>query len=163
VGVHSASGDVYVETVTGNLDAKLSSGDLLVDEVTGDGGAHSASGDVTIGGVGGDLRITTASGDVRVSRCAGSATARTASGDIILDRVHRGEVKANTASGDVQIGVQRGTGVWLDLSTVSGSTTTDLAIADDQPEQPRDTKVTLRVRTASGDIRVRRADLAPAA
>jgi hypothetical protein len=164
VSVGSASGDVYVESVNGDLHAKLTSGDLLVDEVAGQGSTHAASGDVTIGAVTGDLHATTASGDVRVAKCAGSATVRTASGDIALDWVHQGEVKANSASGDVQIGVQRGTGVWLDLNTVSGSTTTDLALADGEP-QPASTdgQVTLRVRTASGDIRVRRADLAPAA
>jgi hypothetical protein len=164
VAVGSASGDVYVERVDGELDAKLTSGDLLVDEVTGRGKAHAASGDLTIGAVAGEFTATTASGDVRVARCAASATVRTASGDVALEHVQQGEVRVNSASGDVQVGVQRGTGVWLDLNTVSGSTSTDLTLADGEP-QPAATQsqVTLRVRTASGDIRVRRTDLAPAA
>jgi hypothetical protein len=159
--VATASGDVVVEEVAGGLTANLTSGDLRVDRVAGDLEAHTASGDLTIGEVGGDVAATTASGDVRVRSGGGSVTARTASGDVAVESVHRGEVKVTSASGDVRIDVRRGMGVWLDLNTVSGSTTTELAMGD-APAETTGAQVTLLVRTVSGDIRVGRAELAPA-
>jgi DUF4097 and DUF4098 domain-containing protein YvlB len=158
--VRSASGDISLQEVAGALTANLSSGDLRADRIAGAVEAHCASGDVAIGAVGGDLTIVTASGDVRVGGCAGSATVRTASGDVALDRVEPGTVQVTTASGDVRVGVPSGTAVWLDVNTVSGTTSTDLDMTG--PPESGQAQLNLRLRTVSGDIEVRRAALAPA-
>lgn len=157
--VHTASGDVRLDEVAGDLSATVSSGDLSAERIVGAAVTHSASGDVRIGEVGGELSATTASGDVRVVRVGGSLTARTASGDVTVDAVDRGEVRVHTVSGDVRVGVQRGTRVWLDLDTTSGRTTTELDHADAPPEAAggEGGQLSLRVRTVSGDIKVGRA------
>jgi hypothetical protein len=62
-----------------------------------------------------------------------------------------------TASGDVSVGVAAGTGVWLDLNTASGSTTSDLAMGGGPSEGVREAALEVRIRTASGDIDVHRA------
>jgi DUF4097 and DUF4098 domain-containing protein YvlB len=85
--------------------------------------------------------------------------ATTASGDIEVGMVRRGQTDLRTASGDVEVGVAAGTGVWLDVNTSSGKTRNDLTM---NPETATDVAgraaatLELRVRTASGDITIRR-------
>ena len=50
-------------------------------------------------------------------------SAVSASGDVTVRDAARGEVICKSTSGDVAIGVRKGTLVWLDLTTVSGRTT----------------------------------------
>jgi Putative adhesin len=149
-----ASGDASVERVAGDAQFKAASGDLTVDGVGGSLRMHSGSGDLRIGDVTGDVAVESASGDISIGRVGGSVQARTASGDIDVGRLSRGEAVFQSASGDVTVGVAAGTGVWLDLNTASGSTTSDLTMGGEAAQQ---TGLQLRVRTASGDIHVRRA------
>ena len=67
----------------------------------------------------------------------------------------RGSVTLETASGGLEVGVRRGTAVWLDLNTVAGRVTNEL---DDTsgPGDATDT-VEVRARTYVGNIVVRRA------
>jgi len=153
---------VVLGEVAGTLSATLSSGDLRVDRIAGDFVGHTASGDLTVGPIDREVTATTASGDVRLGDCGGSVAARTASGDISVDSVQSGDIKIHSASGDVRIGVRPGTGVWLDLNSASGATRSELAVADAPAAEPTGSTVTLRVRTASGDILVRRAQPTPA-
>jgi DUF4097 and DUF4098 domain-containing protein YvlB len=153
--VRTGSGDVTVDHITGELSVKTGSGDLQVGRVSGQLTANSGSGDMVIRSATGVVVATTASGDLVIDEAHTSLTVRTASGDIALRSVRSGEVVANSASGDVTIGVPRGTGVWLDLNTVSGSTASNLDMAGDQPRG--DTQLTLRVQTVSGDISINRA------
>lgn len=158
--IHTASGDVRLDEVAGDLSATVSSGDVSAERIAGAAVTHSASGDVRIGEVGGDLSANTASGDVRVASVGGSLNARTASGDVTVDTVQRGEVRVHTVSGDVRVGVLRGTRIWLDLDTTSGRTTTDLDHSDAPPEAADGVEggqVSLRVRTVSGNIQIGRA------
>src|SRR5690606_12463897 len=90
---------------------------------------------------------------------AAAAHVRTASGDVQLGSVHGDQVDVVTASGDVSVGVPAGTGVWLDITTASGSTHSDLAMSGEAP--PNGAKLALTVRTASGDIHIHRSPLAP--
>jgi hypothetical protein len=159
--LNGASGDMSVEHVTGNVTANTASGDLRLGRVDGDLKVNGASGDMTIGYVGGEVGAHSASGDILIDRPAGSVRAVTASGDIRIGTAANGSVHVNSASGDVSIGVLAGTGVWLDLTSMSGDTRTDLTM----PEGGDQSAATLhlQVRTASGDIGVHRADVHTAA
>jgi hypothetical protein len=68
--------------------------------------------------------------------------------------VRRGAVRVDTVSGAASVGVAAGTGVWLDLRTLSGSTSSDLNPGDQAPPTGHDLE--LQVRTVSGDIDVHR-------
>jgi len=149
---HTASGDVTAASVTGRLQAETASGDVRVDE-TGPAEIRTASGDVRLTRARDDVSVRTASGDVTVGSAAGSVTAMTASGDFRLAGVARGSTHVSTASGDVVIGVNPGVGVYLDLSSVTGSVTSQLA----ESEPSDDVALEVRCRTASGDIRIIRA------
>jgi hypothetical protein len=153
--VSTASGDVTLEHVAGAFGLQSASGDLRLDRVDGPLVLSTASGDAAIGHCSGDVDVQTASGDLVLSRADGSVHARTASGDVRVDAVRRGEVRLSTASGDVQVGVAAGTRVWLDLATLSGSTRNGLTMGTDPPANG-DVELTLRIRTASGDIKLHR-------
>jgi DUF4097 and DUF4098 domain-containing protein YvlB len=130
--LQSASGAVRVGTVHGPLDLRSASGSLEVDRVTGDCTARSASGPITIGGADGDV------------------TARSASGRIRVREAHRGTVDVHSTSGSVEVGVRRGTLVWLDVASTCGRVSSDLA----GDEAGDGAALTLRARTVSGSVSV---------
>jgi DUF4097 and DUF4098 domain-containing protein YvlB len=92
-----------------------------------------------------------------VRSAAGSLRASTASGGVEIGSLRRGEAVIKTASGDVQVGVAPGSAVWMDLSSASGRSISDLTATGDAPPTDGPVELELRVRTASGNIRVRRA------
>jgi DUF4097 and DUF4098 domain-containing protein YvlB len=151
----TASGDVSVDHLTGDVSLKSASGDMQISRVDGGLRINGASGDFVLGQVGGDLSAKLASGDLSVDRIGGPAKATTASGDVTVGTAVAGLVQINTASGDVSVGVTPGTAVWLDLSSLSGDTNTDLAMPDSGGTESAAT-LTVKVRTASGDIDVHR-------
>jgi DUF4097 and DUF4098 domain-containing protein YvlB len=152
---HTASGDVTAASVTGRVQAETSSGDVRLDE-TGPAQIRTASGGVRLARARDDVSVRTASGDVNLASAAGSVSAITASGDVRLARVARGSTEVSTASGDTVIGVASGVGVYLDLSSVVGSITSQL----DETGPSDDVALQVRCRSASGDIRITRATVA---
>ena len=118
--------------------------------------------------------VRTASGDVTASRVAGATVdqrrqrRRQPSADAFgpvraQHRLRRHPDRRGPRPGTPrelrlgrrQVGVPIGTRVWLDLSTMSGSTRSDLDMTG-QPSVADGPTTTLRVRTMSGDIRIRR-------
>jgi DUF4097 and DUF4098 domain-containing protein YvlB len=67
-----------------------------------------------------------------------------------------GNVAAHSVSGDVTIGVRRGSKVHLDCNTVSGDTSSELELTADAPDG-EGPLLELRAKTVSGDIRITRA------
>ncbi|GLZ00609.1 DUF4097 family beta strand repeat-containing protein [Actinoplanes sp. NBRC 103695] len=158
--VKIASGDVRLDDVTGDALIESASGDLTVGRVGGSLRGSSASGDLRIGDVNGDVSAESASGDITIRGAGTGAAVKTASGDIEVGTLRAGEARINSASGDVKVGVLAGTGVWLDVSTASGKTRNELSMGGDAPgATPESTgaQLELRIRTASGDITIRRA------
>jgi DUF4097 and DUF4098 domain-containing protein YvlB len=157
--VDLASADAVIEEVAGDAQLKAASGDLTVGRVGGGLRINSASGDLRAGDVIGDVAADSASGDIAVRSVGGSVKASSASGDIEVGVVRRGEARLRTASGDVEVGVAAGTGVWLDVSTASGTTRNELSMTGDGTVatggEPAAT-LALRIRTASGDVHIRR-------
>lgn len=159
-----ASADVDVAEVTGDAHLDAASGDIAVGRVGGGLRVKSASGALHIGDVTGDVIAETASGNIRTGALDGSVKAGSASGDIEIGRLRHGRASVKTASGDVQVGVAAGCGVWMDLNTASGRSTSDLTATGDTPPGTDGGSLELRVRTASGNIHVHRvADVAKAA
>ncbi|OLB73689.1 MAG: hypothetical protein AUI14_25540 [Actinobacteria bacterium 13_2_20CM_2_71_6] len=157
--VETASGDIAVGHVAGQLRISSASGDVRVDRVDGQLSVDTASGDIVIGSTGGELAVSTASGDLTVAQAEASVRAQSASGDLRFGAVRRGTVRIHTASGDVRVGVPAGTSVWLDLVTASGSTRSDLDYLGDAGPAGGTPDLNLHVRTASGDIELRRVNV----
>jgi hypothetical protein len=67
-------------------------------------------------------------------------------------------------SGDVRVGVGRGTRVWIDAGTVSGDLGSELGLDDAEPDTDDSTAsgpvVPLQLKTVSGDVSIVRASWA---
>ena len=164
VRLESASGDVDLAEATGDVALEAASGDLTVGRVGGSLRAKSSSGDLHIGDVTHDVNAETASGNIRTGAIDGSARAYTASGDIEIGSLRQGKAEVRSASGDITVGVAAGSAVWMDVNTSSGKSITDLTARGDVPPSDTPAELELRIRTASGDIRIHRAPSArPAA
>jgi hypothetical protein len=157
VSVQTGSGDVMVADVDGDAKLKSGSGDLSLERVEGELSAQTASGDVEIGRTGRSAAVRSASGDVAVRDATFELTVQTASGDVRVEAVSVGEVSVQSASGDVYVGVRKGRMVWMDAKSMSGETTSDLAVGDAPEEEQEGPLVELRIQTMSGDIHVARA------
>jgi putative adhesin len=152
-----ASGDAYIEQVAEDLAVNTASGDVRVVRVGASLAVKTASGDVAAEHVGAGVDVTSASGDVQIEEVGGDVNVKTASGDTRIGAVGQGTLRAITVSGDVSVGVVAGTGVWLDLTTLSGRTHSDLDVSDDRGRGHTGHNLSLHVRTVSGDIEIRRA------
>jgi hypothetical protein len=151
--VHTASGDVTAATVTGEVDAQTASGDIRLEQAGGDADLRTAGGDVRLSRAGGDVRVRTASGDVHIGTAARSVTVLASSGDVRLSSVTTGRADVKTVSGDIVIGVAAGVGAYLDLSSVTGSVTSQL----DETVASDDVPLEVICRAVSGDIRITKA------
>jgi Putative adhesin len=154
--VSTASGEVEAHRVEGGVNVKSASGDVSIREIGGSVNVQTASGDVELEIVRGAVNVATASGDLAVGEAYDDVNANTVSGDQEHRAVVRGHIGAMSVSGDVTIGVRRGSKVYLDCNTVSGDTTSELELTTDAPagEGPM---VEIRAKTVSGDIRITRA------
>lgn len=143
VSVATGSGDVRLTRVTGSAEASTDSGDVDISELEGDGQVRSGSGDITVGRLGRSLDIKNGSGDVTVAS-------------------NRGQLFVRASSGDVSVGVPEGCPTWLDLVSASGEVHVMLPEAGPAAAGPADSgpaagHSSIRVTTASGDIRIARA------
>jgi len=156
VDLEGASGDAYAEHVTGDAAIQTASGDIRTGRVDGALRVKAASGGLTAGRVGGAVSYKTASGDFEIEEAGGDVEAKTASGDVRVGSAAGGIVRITTVSGDVGIGVRAGTAVYFDVSTVSGSTRNGLDMS--AGDESNGHKLTLQLRTVSGDIDIHRAN-----
>jgi hypothetical protein len=158
VDVKTASGDVHVERAAG-AEVKTASGDVHFDEVDGLLDVKSASGDVAVGAVARDANIQLVSGDVWVREAGDSVSLNTVSGDQRLDAVVKGRMELRAISGDIMVGIRRGSRVFIDANTVSGSTSSEFELSDapQQEPDPDSPLVELFAKTVSGDVRIERA------
>ena len=153
VEVKTGSGDVAVQGTAEALRVTSASGDVSAQRVTGAATVATASGDIELGVVDGPLAVNAVSGDVTVRDARSGAAVESVSGDVTIDAVGGGDIRAQTVSGDVRIGVATGTAVWIDASSVSGDLESQLEVEDRPPDgaDPESPVFELRVRTVSGD------------
>jgi DUF4097 and DUF4098 domain-containing protein YvlB len=157
--VRTASGDVTAASVAGRLQVRTASGDVWLERADGTVQVKTASGDVQLRQAEGDVTMQTASGDVAIGRAAASVQVQTASGDARVGSVSAGEVSMNTASGGIQVGVAPGAGVYLDLSSLTGTISSEL---DETDGGDGDVRLQVSSRSVTGGIRITRADQAAA-
>jgi phosphotransferase system HPr-like phosphotransfer protein len=158
VAVSTASGDVRLQSTRGDLQVKTASGDVSVATVAGEASLVTVSGDVDVTRVGGSLTVRAVSGDVTIGAIDSESGVSTTSGDIEIRAVRDGDVRVNSVSGDVRLGVARGTRVWIDAASVSGKLESELGLEDHELGADVDAAVVpLHVKTVSGDVSIVRA------
>ena len=151
-----ASADIRGRGRYAQIAVDIASGDVEFEQIDGEARVNTASGDVELQRVGA-ARVNSASGDVRVDDVSGRIEVNTASGDVDLRRVAEGEVKIHSASGDVEVGIAKGSRLWVDAQSLSGETSSELELEAGPTGEDEGPLVELRVQSMSGDISVRRA------
>lgn len=158
VSVRTASGDIRLESARGALQVKTASGDVSVRAITADASLVTVSGDVGIDRADANVTARSVSGDVSIGSLSGELTLSTTSGDIEIKSLSAGEVRVQTVSGDVRVGIARGTRTWIDAASVSGKLASELGLEDQEPAAEGERGVVpLRVKTVSGDVSIVRA------
>ena len=158
VDFKTAAGDVVVDSATDAF-VKSASGDVHIDTVGGTLDVKTVSGDVHVGSVARDAKVQAVSGDVYMLENNGSVSANTVSGDQRYQAVLQGRIELRAVSGDIAVGIRRGSRVFIDANTVSGSTSSEFELSDapQAPPDPDAPLVEVFAKTVSGDVRIERA------
>ena len=150
--IHTASAGVRCTGELAALDVHTASGDVSAERVSGQARVDTASGDVSLD-TAAEAEVESASGDVQIGQVSGGVAVRTASGDVQIEAASGHRTDINAASGDISVGVAPGIGVYLELSSLSGTVSSEL----EPSEQTEGPDMTLQCRTISGDVRISRA------
>jgi DUF4097 and DUF4098 domain-containing protein YvlB len=150
----TSAGHVIADGIAGNADISTGSGKVQIGAVGGTAVVKNSDGDITIESATGDVRVRTANGDIAVERADAGVDAKTSNGSIHVGGVTRGSVVLETAAGDLEVGIAKGTAAWLELNTGFGHVRNLL----DAAGSPGDATETVEIRghTAYGDITIRR-------
>lgn len=140
------------------------SGDISVTNLRGQLRVTTASGNVTVENVSGDINASTASGEMRVRNVSGSVSASSASGDVEVDiaRLEGGEpMKFSSASGNVSVRLPSSIDADVVMSTASGRIRTDFPLQVRESRHGSGSRAegrlgsgtrNVRISTASGDL-----------
>jgi hypothetical protein len=144
--ISTASGNIKLMGVTGDVKVSTASGDVQVNEVSGDITASTASGEVDVRNVAGTVNASSASGNVEVeiSRLEGA-----------------GDMKFSSASGDVNVRLPSSADADVRMSTASGRIQTNFPIEVREDRYGSGSRAegrlgsgarSLRISTASGNV-----------
>lgn len=144
--ISTASGNIKLTNVTGDVKVSTASGDVLVSQVTGDINASTASGEMSVRNVSGTVSASSASGNVEVD----------------IDRLEgAGNMRFSSASGDVRVRVPSSVDADVYMSTASGAIKTDFPIEVREDRHGSGSRAegrlgsgsrSLRISTASGNV-----------
>jgi hypothetical protein len=151
VEVQTASGDVAVDQVAG-LRVQSASGDVRGRTIAGEARLQTVSGDVRLGTVTGPVSATLVSGDLAIDDAQADLSAKTVSGDQRIGAVREGQIKLQSVSGDVRVGIRPGTRLHIDANSTSGDVSSELDVKDSPSETPSGREARLQAKTVSGDI-----------
>jgi DUF4097 and DUF4098 domain-containing protein YvlB len=151
--VSTASGSIDADQVDGRAELGSASGSAQVGTVAGPLGFRSASGSLRVDRVGDSCEARSASGSVTIRLADGDVAAKTVSGRVIVGEAHRGTVDVGSTSGSVEVGVRRGTLVWLDVTSVMGRARSDLE-SEGEPTGSGGAPLTVRAQSVSGSVTI---------
>jgi hypothetical protein len=151
--ISAGSSTIELELVDGELKVRGGSGSVSVDRVTGEASVKGGSGRIRIGESDGELSLTVGSGQLEIGTAHGEVRSRSGSGTTVIELAER-NVDIASSSGPVTIGLRAGQQARLDVATGSGRLRTEMPVQEARPEGEA---ITIRVRTGSGDVILRRA------
>ena len=154
LNLKTGAGDVTIDRVAGKAEVVTGSGGVRIGRVDGTAWVKNSNGDTWIGETGGDARVHTASGTITIDRAGAGVIVKTAHGRVHLGEVTHGTAVAESAFGDLEIGVRDGVPAWLDLRTKFGRVRNELD-ASGRPASGEDS-VEVHAHTSMGDIVIHR-------
>ena len=160
--IHTASGEIDVEGLSGAVSLASVSGEVRAGDLTGGLTVGTTSGEVQLHDIAGKLDVESISGDVKLENGKiDGATVSTTSGEVQLDGV-AGALKLTSVSGDIHVREARDGR--LDVSTTSGeiqyegnlarasANTLDSISGDVHLRLPEGSGFRLDASTVSGDL-----------
>jgi len=156
VQVKTAAGDVSVEHVA-ELRVNSASGDVRAGTVSGEARIQTVSGDVRLGSVAGPANATLVSGDLAIDEAQSDLSGKTVSGDQRIGAIREGQIKLQSISGDVRLGVRPGTRLRIDATSTSGDISSEFDVKDKPSEESGGAEARLQIKTVSGDVEITRA------
>ncbi|MEU8418845.1 DUF4097 family beta strand repeat-containing protein [Amycolatopsis japonica] len=164
--VRAGAADVTVTGSAGRADLMTGAGKIALERANGSAIVRSGTGDIKLGPTLSGLQLRTGSGSVEAASVSGSATVATGTGDVWLGEV-AGEVLARTGSGslsvadaasgtlelttgsgEVRVAIRGGVQAEIDLSSTTGSVSSELEVAESAPSEG---SLKVRARTGTGD------------
>lgn len=152
--VKTASGDILLEHVGGTLEVQTASGDLRVTTVDGQARLKTVSGDARLGTARAGLDVSLVSGDLELDEAHTDLSVSSVSGDQNVHSILEGQIKLQSVSGDVEVGVAPGTRVFIDASSTSGDVGSELDVSPAPGSASSGREAKLRLKTISGDISI---------
>ena len=155
LNLRTGAGDIALDRAAGRAEVVTHSGAVRIGTIEGIAAVKNSNGNTWIGEVAGDARVSAANGSISVDRADEGIVAKTANGGVRLADVAHGAVVAQSALGDIEIGVRDGVAAWLQLDTKFGRVRNDL----DPSERPAASEEVVEVHasTSMGDVVIRRA------
>jgi hypothetical protein len=171
--IKTGSADISISADIGPSKIVSGSGDITIGKAI-DLDCSTGSGAISVARVDGrSARLNSGSGDVSIIEAHCPVAAKSGSGDVVVQSLEDADLRANSGSGDIGItsttgsvdlrsasgsltvGVADNLATWLDLNSASGDIR--IALKSTTPPEPGEPYISVRGRTASGDIGIYRA------
>ena len=152
--IKTGAGDITVGRAVGKAEIVTGSGAVRIGSIDGPAAVKNSNGATWIGEVTGEARVSAANGTISVDRADEGIVAKTANGDVRVGEVARGAAVAQSAFGEIEVGIRDGVAAWLYLNTKFGEVHNDL----DDSGSPGAGEGTVEVHatTSFGDIAIHR-------
>ncbi|MEU3621955.1 hypothetical protein BS329_01235 [Amycolatopsis coloradensis] len=144
----TGSGDVGLERADGSAIVRTGTGDIKLGPTLSGLQLRTGSGHVEASSVSGSATVATGTGNVWLGEVAGEVLARTGSGDLSVADAASGSLELTTGSGEVRVGIRGGVAAEIDLSSTTGSVSSELDVAESAPSE---VSLKVRARTGTGD------------
>lgn len=145
--VRAHSGRISLEQVAADTELRVTSGNVDFDQFNGSLSVKMTSGDFSAQNLEGDIEATMTSGNLRVSDWTGNGAFKSTSGNITIKDQRSDSLDIGIHSGNVSVSADPGFKGTYDLGTTSGNI--------DAPDSPGVTDDIIKVRSTSGNIKIR--------
>ncbi len=154
LNLRTGAGDITVGRVRGDTELATGSGAVRIAAIDGSARIKNSNGETSVGDVAGDVRVNAANGSISIGRADAGVVAKTANGRVSIGEVAHGTAVAQSAFGNLEVGIREGVPAWLELRTKFGRVRNEL---DDSSEPgDRGDAVEVHASTSMGDIAIRR-------
>ncbi|WP_340683969.1 DUF4097 family beta strand repeat-containing protein [Amycolatopsis coloradensis] len=144
----TGAGKIGLERADGSAIVRTGTGDIKLGPTLSGLQLRTGSGSVEAASVSGSATLATGTGDVWLGEVAGEVLARTGSGSLSVADAASGTLELTTGSGEVRVGIRGGVQAEIDLSSTTGSVSSELEVAETAPAE---VSLKVRARTGTGD------------
>ncbi|MFI9452375.1 DUF4097 family beta strand repeat-containing protein [Amycolatopsis sp. NPDC052450] len=144
----TGAGKIGLERADGSAIVRTGTGDVKLGPTLSGLQLRTGSGSVEASSVSGSATVATGTGDVWLGEVAGEVLARTGSGDLSVADAASGTLELTTGSGEVRVGIRGGVQAEIDLSSTTGSVSSELDVSETAPAE---VSLKVRARTGTGD------------